>query len=71
MIFSKIKKGFTLAEVLIVLVLIGSIASLTIPSVIKGAKTAQTKTFYKKALNNVINITATEVAFYILLNLYN
>ncbi len=58
----RLKKGFTLAEVLIVLVVIGAIATLTIPSLMKGVSAAQYKTAYKKGLNNVINIMAMEAA---------
>ena len=43
----RIKKGFTLAEILIVLMVIGAIATITVPSIIKGVKEAQIKTAYK------------------------
>ncbi len=58
----RLKKGFTLAEVLIVLMVIGAIATLTIPSLMTGVSEAQQKTSYKKALNNVVNISAMEKA---------
>lgn len=58
----RLKKGFTLAEVLIVLVVIGAIATLTIPSLMKGVSAAQYKTAYKKGLNNIVNIMAMEAA---------
>ena len=44
----RIKKGFTLAEILIVLMVIGVIATMTIPSVMKGVVDAQIKTGYKR-----------------------
>lgn len=56
----RIKKGFTLAEVLIVLMVIGAIATMTIPSLMKGVTETQWKTAYKKAYNAVINLTAME-----------
>lgn len=52
------KKGFTLAEVLIVLMTIAIIATLTIPSIIQGIKDIQYKTSYKKAYNTIYNIIA-------------
>ena len=45
----RIKKGFTLAEILIVLMVIGIIATMTIPGLMKGVQEAQYKTAYKKA----------------------
>ncbi len=54
------KKGFTLAEILIVLMVIGVIATLTIPSLMKGVTEAQYKTAYKKAYNVVVNVAAME-----------
>lgn len=56
----RIKKGFTLAEVLIVLMVIGAIATMTIPSLMKGVTETQWKTAYKKAYNAVINLCAME-----------
>ena len=56
----RIKKGFTLAEVLIVLMVIGAIATMTIPSLMKGVTETQWKTSYKKAYNAIINLTAME-----------
>ena len=41
--------GFTLAEILIVLMVIGIIATMTIPGLMKGVQEAQYKTAYKKA----------------------
>ncbi len=43
------KKGFTLAEVLITLAIIGVVAALTIPSVVKNYRDTQYKTQFKKA----------------------
>ncbi len=56
----RIKKGFTLAEVLIVLMVIGAIATMTIPSLMRGVTETQWKTSYKKAYNAVINLCAME-----------
>lgn len=56
----RLKKGFTLAEILIVLVTIGVIATLTIPSMMKGVVDAQYKTAYKKAYNTIANAYSME-----------
>ncbi len=56
----RIKKGFTLAEVLIVLMVIGAIATMTIPSLMKGVTEQQWKTTYKKAYNALVNLCAME-----------
>ena len=56
----RVKKGFTLAEILIVLMVIGVIATMTVPSLMKGVNEAQFKTAYKKAFNAVTNIAAVE-----------
>ena len=56
----RFKKGFTLAEILIVLMVIGALATMTIPSLIKGVTEAQYKTSYRKALNAMINLTTME-----------
>lgn len=56
----RLKKGFTLAEILIVLMVIGAIATMTIPSLIRGVQDAQFKTAFKKAYNTVLNVTAME-----------
>lgn len=45
------KKGFTLAEVLITLSIIGVVAAITIPSVIENSQQAQFKTGLRKAVN--------------------
>lgn len=56
----RLKKGFTLAEILIVLMVIGAIATMTIPSLMKGVTESQWKTAYKKAYNTVVNLCAME-----------
>ena len=56
----RLKKGFTLAEILIVLMVIGVVATMTIPSLMRGVQDAQFKTAYKKAFNAVVNIAAME-----------
>lgn len=56
----RIKKGFTLAEILIVLMVIGVIATMTVPSMMKGVNDAQLKTAYKKAFNTIANWSAME-----------
>ena len=56
----KIKKAFTLAEILIVLMVIGALATMTIPTLMKGVTEAQYKTAYRKAVNAVINLTTME-----------
>lgn len=56
----RLKKGFTLAEILIVLMVIGVIATLTIPSMMKGVTEAQLKAGYKKAYNTISNFAAME-----------
>jgi len=47
------KKGFTLAEILVVLVLIGVISAITIPSVVGNANTKQKIAQFKKAYNSI------------------
>ena len=57
------KKGFTLAEVLITLAIIGIVAALTIPSVISNAQQQEFKTGLKKAvsvLNEAIQINISQ-----------
>lgn len=54
------KKGFTLAEVLIVLMVIGALATMLLPSLLKGVNDSQWKTGYKKAYNAISNLTAME-----------
>jgi len=53
------KKGFTLAEILIVLMVIGVIAMLTIPAVMKGVTFARYKTAFKKSYNVIRNLSST------------
>ncbi len=52
----RVKKGFTLAEILIVLMVIGVIATMTIPSLMRGVTEQQWKTAFNKAYNTVANI---------------
>ena len=52
-----IKKGFTLAEVLVTLLVIGVIAALTIPQLINSTEERQFKTAYKKAVSTIANAT--------------
>ena len=53
-LFMRIKKGFTLAEILIVLMVIGVIATMTIPSLMKGVAEAQYKAAYKKGAEDPV-----------------
>ena len=54
----RLKKGFTLAEILIVLMVIGVIATMTVPSMMKGVTESQYKTGFKKAYNTITNMSA-------------
>ena len=54
---SKIKYGFTLAEVLITLVIVGVIAALTIPSVINNTKKQEFVAGVKKAYSSLAQAT--------------
>lgn len=56
----RFKKGFTLAEILIVLMVIGALATMTVPSLMKGVTEAQFKTAYRKGLNAIVNLTTME-----------
>ena len=56
----RLKKGFTLAEILIVLMVIGVIATMTVPSMMRGVQEAQLKTAYKKAYNTISNFASVE-----------
>ena len=51
------KKGFTLAETLISLTIIGVIAALTMPGLL-GTQPSKTKTTYMKAYNALTNLTS-------------
>lgn len=51
---SKIKNGFTLAEVLITLVIIGIVAALTIPTAINKYKDEELKSQFKKAYSTIL-----------------
>ncbi|MDO5438036.1 MAG: prepilin-type N-terminal cleavage/methylation domain-containing protein, partial [bacterium] len=50
MINSGFKKGFTLAEVLITLAIIGVVAAISIPSVISNSQQQEFKTGLRKAV---------------------
>lgn len=54
--------GFTLAEILIVLTIIGVMAVMTIPSLIQNSGSQQKIALFKKAFNVVSNAYATEFA---------
>ena len=54
--------GFTLAEILIVLTIIGVMAVMTIPSLIQNANSQHKIAMFKKAFNAVSNAYATEFA---------
>ena len=58
----RFKKGFTLAEVLVVLVVIGVIAMMTIPGMSKGAQEQQKKAGVKKAYNTLSSLAGTLIA---------
>jgi prepilin-type N-terminal cleavage/methylation domain-containing protein len=51
------KLGFTLAEVLITLLIVGVVASLVIPAIIQDAQDAELKTAWKKAYANIDQAT--------------
>ena len=56
------KQGFTLAEVLITLGIIGVVAAMTIPTLISNTNGAQFKTAYKKALSTLSQAAIMNVA---------
>lgn len=56
----RLRKAFTLAEILIVLMVIGALATLTIPAMMRGVNESQWKTSYKKAYNAIVNLCAME-----------
>ena len=47
----RLKKGFTLAEILIVLMVIGAIATMTIPSLMQSTSQQEYKAAFKKAIS--------------------
>lgn len=55
-------KGFTLAEVLITLLIIGVVASLVIPNIIADTQEQELKTAWKKAYATVSNATKLQMA---------
>jgi prepilin-type N-terminal cleavage/methylation domain-containing protein len=50
MVIKSSKKGFTLAEVLVTLVVIGIVAALSIPALLQNTNSAELKTAFKKSL---------------------
>jgi prepilin-type N-terminal cleavage/methylation domain-containing protein len=58
------KNGFTLAEVLITLAIIGVVAALTIPTVVSNYQKTQTVTQLKKAYSALANTTNLAIADY-------
>ncbi len=56
----KFLKSFTLAEILIVLMVIGVLATMTIPSLLRGVQGMHFRASYSKAANTIINLTAAE-----------
>ena len=46
-----LKKGFTLAEVLVTLTIIGVLAALTLPLLMSGTNEVEAKTSVKKAMS--------------------
>lgn len=56
------KKGFTLAEVLVTLAIIGVVAALTIPTLIQSTNSSRYQTSLKKALSVLNQALTTEVA---------
>lgn len=49
----KVKKAFTLAEVLVALTIIGIVAAMTIPSIMQSTQEAELKSAYKKAYSEM------------------
>ncbi len=56
------KRGFTLAEVLITLAIIGVVAALTIPTVVRNYQKQETATKLKKAYSTLANTTNLAIA---------
>ncbi len=65
------KKGFTLAEILITLAIIGVVAVLTIPTVVRNYQKTQTVTQLKKVYSALSNTTNFAIADYGRLPLVN
>ncbi|MBQ3642196.1 type II secretion system protein [bacterium] len=57
------KKGFTLAEVLITLVIIGVIAAMTVPTLMNNTQGQEYKAAYKKAISTLNQALARHYAF--------
>lgn len=58
---SRRNTAFTLAEVLIVIGIIGMIADMTIPTLVQGVSVQQYKVAYKKAYSDISNATLGEI----------
>ena len=58
----RFKKAFTLSEILIVLMIIGTLAALTVPSINRNANMMQKKAAFKKAYNSLSTAYAQEFA---------
>ena len=56
------KNGFTLAEVLITLAIIGVVATMTLPALMSNTQEQQAKTAYKKAINTLTEAVQTNLA---------
>ena len=59
---SNIRDGFTLAEVLITLGIIGVVAAMTMPTLMNSTQGAQYKAAYKKALSALSQAVTLNVA---------
>lgn len=57
------KSAFTLAEVLITLAIIGVVAALTIPVVVRNYQEMQFKTAYKRVYSDLNKVFAKAMAF--------
>ena len=60
--YGKISKGFTLAEALITLVIIGIIAALTIPSILINTEQNEYRSALKKALSTLNQVIELNIA---------
>ena len=56
------KNGFTLAEVLITLAIIGVVATLTLPSLMSNTQEQQAVTAFKKAMNTLNEVAQMNAA---------